>query len=237
MMNWNRFDRRAMMLWAPDPARAASVKRELDRVGLEVCPFWSSPDRYEKVIEDHISHSRMCSSSYLSITLNHFRMIKTIYTLGAQRALFLENDVRFLNDVKMLENIVDSVPEDANVALFDWVQRNKASDEEYRSISDASRVNDFWVPFKDLRSAACYMLDRAAMERFISILERPADGYGKLKIVDQHWWDLLRDGTLKGYAAVPPACVQGVPGGNTGSDNMWRRYNLAGVKREEYAAS
>lgn len=235
MSNWDRFDFKAVSLFTGTPERNADCKREMDRVGIVPSPFWSAPDPYDHFIEARICHSRMCHDAYLSITLKHLRMVKTAYELGAEHALFLENDVRFLKDTEKLEWAVWSLPSNYDVALFDWCFRNKATEEEVRGITAAAQDGQTWVPFTDLRSCACYALSRRGMLRFIIALEAPALGRGKLKICDQHWFDVLKDGTLKGYCACPCACVQGVPGGATDYEHMWARYARAGIRREDYA--
>lgn len=232
---WHRFDFAAVSLFAGHADRARTVRAEFARAGLAVTEFWGVRTDYDAVIERNVVHSRMCAGAYLNITLKHLAMVKTAIGLGAQRALFFEDDVRFLRDEALLGEIVAALPDDFDVALFDWVQRNKASDEECRSLLAAERRGGHWAPFRDLRSCAFYALSRRAMERYAEILERPATGGGKLKICDQHWWDLLQDGSLRGYCAIPCAGVQGVAGGASPYDAMWARYRRSGIERAAYA--
>lgn len=238
MKVWNRFDFKAVSLFSGHKERAQSVKAEFDRVGLEVTPFWGCQTGYDAVIERNIRHSRMVGNgAYLNITLKHLQMVKTAYELGAEHALFFEDDIRFLKDLELLEQIVVALPRDFDVALFDWVHRNKATDDDYLAIAGTAQGQDprLWVPFRDLRSCAFYALSRRGMERYVRILEGPAFGMSKLKICDQHWWDILQDRELKGYCAVPCAGVQGVPGGASPYDDMWKRYYRSGIRRGEYA--
>lgn len=233
---WDRFDFRAVSLFSGHKERMQTVKAEFDRVGLEVTPFWGCRTEYDAVIERNIRHSRMVGNgAYLNITLKHLQMVKTAYELGSEHALFFEDDIRFLKDTDLLERIVVSLPADYDVALFDWVHRNKATDEDYGAITGAVQDGRLWVPFKDLSSCAFYALSRKGMERYAMELQFPAYGMYKLKICDQHWWDILQDGALKGYCAVPCAGVQGVPGGVSPYDDMWKRYNRSGITRERYA--
>lgn len=235
MPNWDRFDFKAVSLFTGTPERNEDFEREVNRVGLVPTPFWSAPDPYDHFIEARICHSRMCHDAYLSITLKHLRMVKTAYELGSEHALFLENDVRFLKDTDRLASVIEAMPADYDVALFDWCFRNKATEEEVAALGGAAGQDGYWKRFTDLRSCACYALSRRGMLRFIIALEAPALGRGKLKICDQHWFDVLKDGTLKGYCACPCACVQAVPGGATDYAHMWERYARAGIRREEYA--
>lgn len=235
---WDRFDFRAVSLFSGHTERMQTVKAEFDRVGLEVTPFWGCRTEYDAVIERNIRHSRMVGNgAYLNITLKHLQMVKTAYELGAEHALFFEDDIRFLKDEDLIEDIVSGLPIDYDVALFDWVHRNKATDEDYQNIVNGEKCggHGLWRRFKDLRSCAFYALSRRAMAKYVNILSLPAFGMGKLKICDQHWWDLLSDDWLKGYCAVPCAGVQGVPGGASPYDDMWKRYNRSGITRERYA--
>lgn len=231
--NWDRFDFKGVALFSRTPDRTQSVKQEFDRVGLtDVIPFWTGPNPYDKVIEDAVFHSRMCSGAFLAITLKHLQMVRVAYDLGSQHALFFENDIRFLKDLNLLETAITALPADFDVALLDWVPRSKATPEEIRKVTHQSGL---WHRFQDLRSCAAYALSRRGMEKYLSVLEAPAKKTGKLKICDQHWWDVLQDGKLKGYCACPNLGVQGVPGGTTGYERMWGQYTKINIKREDYA--
>lgn len=233
-MSWSRFEYRAVSLFSLHRARNQSVFQEFDRVGLtNVQPFMSAPSPYDARIEGSIPHSRMCSGSFLSATLKHQQMCRAAFETGAKTGLFFENDVRFLKDLDQIEFLLSELPKDFDVALLDWVPRQKVTPKELSDILE--KQTGPWRRFKDARSCAAYALSRRGMERYLKVLENPARKIGKLKICDQHWWDILQSGELRGYLAVPNIAVQGVAGGLSNSDKMWAKYRSIFVKREDYA--
>ena len=238
---WDKFDFIGVSAFTGQLDRMPGLKAELKRVGLserELTWFWGTPSPYDDFLAQHLPVKRILATriAYLSLTLAHLRMVKTAYKLGAEHALFIENDIRFLNDLELLEQVVDGVPDGYDIALFDWVLRInwREGDVDIEGGAFPDEVN--WVPFKDLRSCALYALSRRGMAAFVAAMENPARGLGKLKICDQYWPFIIADYGLKAYAAYPLACVQGVGGGASDHDSMWERYGVFGTKREDYHA-
>lgn len=244
-INWSRFDCAYVALYSGNKERAATIAAEMCRGGLHesigALPFWGCRTAYDDIVRQHVWHNRsMGNPAYLNITLAHLRMVKVALELGKEHALFFEDDVRFLRDLDKVAEMIDLLPDDYDVAALDWVPRNKATDDEVAEMlgcPSRARTSGLvgWRRVKNFRSCAAYALSRRGMAHFVAALERPALGAAKLKICDQHWPEVLADGNLKGYVAVPNVCVQGVPGGATAYEGMWRNYARIGIRREDYA--
>lgn len=236
---WDKFDFVAASMFTGQKERTAPMMEELRRVGLadRVQIFWGVPSPYDAVVARSVPAKRIMTerAAYTNLTFAHHRMVKTAYELGAEHALFLENDIRFLNDVELLEGIVEGLPDDYDIALFDWVLRIKHKPDDV-DIEGAFPTEITWKRFKDLRSCGFYALSRRGMLAFVAALEAPALGAGKLRICDQFWPFIIADHNLKAYAAWPLGGVQGVGGGTSDHDGMWERYGVFGTKREEYHA-
>ena len=237
MVNWDRFDFKAVSLFSRYPDRANLMHREFDRVGLsDVLDVWSAPSPYTHLIEGRFPCTRMVHGVGLSITLKHQQMVRLAYDSGAQNGLFMEDDIRFLNDQDLLSRIVNSIPRDADLALLDWLHRAKATQAEYDAILNQKKDSLFWVKFNDLRSAGCYFLSRRGMERYLDLLESPADQKGKLRLCDQLWTFMVNCKGCTGYCCIPCAAAQCVPGGNTSYDYAWRKYSGSKMNRSDYAS-
>lgn len=233
---WDRFDMKAALLFSKKPRNAEMLERECARVGLSFVPFWGCGLPYVKVVEDAVRHTGMCKGGYMDCALNHNRIVRTAYELGRRSVLILEDDVRFLKDAALLGDIVVSLPDDYDIALFDWVVRGKATDEECDALLDAPLVNGHWRRFTDLRSCACWALSRRGMEAWLSLQEAAAFGRGKMCLPDQYFYYMAkRDPSLKMYCAFPCGAMQGDLGGISSAEGQQKRYARMGMRRGDYA--
>ena len=236
---WDRFDFKGAIYYCGNvKTRIPDFEREIDRVGLmDVRPFYNCRTAYDELLQRAVVHSgKMNNIAPFSTTLAHLRMVRYAFEIGAEHALFFEDDVRFLKDVNDVIDFVESLPEDYDLALFDWVHRKKATDDEIRVMNDAAQNGGgTWIPIEvDLRSCAMYALSRRAMSYYVGLLEAPAQNWGRLKICDQYWSRFVEAG-FKCVCAAKPVAVQGAGDGYTSDDYMWGKYSRAGVRREDYA--
>lgn len=241
--NWGRFEFKAVISYAGySKARHDLVRAELERVGLGAAQtFWTAKTPADEVLLQQVPHNRMLEATpgMFNSLLTHYRAIKTAYQLGCESVLVMEDDVRFLKDCEAIKRAVLVLPEDYDLALFDWWHRAKATPEEW----DALRAAPFvacccWKRFTDLRSAACYAMSRRGMIGFIDLVEgaiRKLSGY-KLKITDQFWPHMAAN-RLNCYCAWPNVAVQGYSDGGSMSnmDSIWARYNRYNIERSSYA--
>lgn len=233
---WDRFDMKAAVLFSKKPQNADMLERECARVGLEYTPFWGCALPYTKVIEDNVRHTRMCSGAWFDCTLSHNRIVRTAYELGKKSVLILEDDIRFLKDRALLTKIVDSLPDDYDIALFDWVVRGKAGDEECDALLAQPPVGWYWRRFTDLRSCACWALSRKGMEAWLRHQEKAAHGKGKMCLCDQYYYYMAKeDPSLRMYCSFPCGAMQSSMTGITNHESQMRRYARMGMNRDDYA--
>lgn len=231
--HWDRFDFKSVLLCTKYADRAVAVQTEFERAGLHgVIPFWRSPSPYTGVVENSIQHNGTCHGGFLDCVLGHQQMIRAAYDCGSSFAVFFEDDIRFARDIQTLYAALDSLPDDTDVGLFDWVPKSKADD---ASVAKATSEGPLWRRFTDLRSGAFYCLSRRAMSALLGELERPAAQSGRLKTVDQHFWNILNGDTLHGYHAYPNPAVQADLVSN--SRNIGVRYKRIGIDRRNYGVA
>ena len=234
---WNKFDFKTILFFSRNLKRQRRAVDELSRVGLHPIPLWKAPNPYQRYIEDRINRQPANKGPYLDITLNHQQMVRLAYDSGAKRGLFMEDDICFLKDESKLKAIIDSLPDDADLAYLDWFQTRHATDDACASLLNKDRIGGYWVNCGYMWSAACYSLSRRGMEEYLNLLESPAkDRTKRLMICDHHWKDLVSIEGIKAYCAVPCACIQGLPGGATPYENeIWRNYARSKIRREDYS--
>lgn len=235
---WDRFDFKAACLFTGYGQRKAPLYAELERVGLyDVKPMWQFPTPMDSILMRQITGRMAQHRGTFNSGMGHYRVIKTAYELGCGNCLVVEDDVRFLKDLNLLSDIVNDLPEDYDIALFDLFKSQKMPMTEVMHYINDCKASKYWRRFRNMRSFACYAMSRKAMGRFIRLFESAFAKKGsKLRVVDQYLradrigWD------MKTYHAYPNAAIQ-VPMGtaNSGSGYQIPFYKSIGVDPESYA--
>ena len=238
MRMWDRFDFKAVSLFSQNQERAREIKEEFKRVGLtDVIPFWSSPDPYSNILLSHVKRNRGCSDTYFFVTLKHRNIVRCALESGAKRALIFEDDIRFLNDLNLVERKLDRFPEDSDIVLLDWFRKDIGTNVKGDTLIKSSLESDAcYVKFTgiDFRSSGAYSLSRKGMEWYLSNLELPAKSVSSLRTCDEYWRSVPTDGSLNSYVAVPQLCVQGCLGGRTSHSWMKSTYAAGGTNYSDY---
>lgn len=240
---WNRFDFRAVLLYTGQMERTGPFMEELARVGMSgVERFWNVPSPYVDVLRRVIPCNRALRTypGFLSTTLGHLRLVRTALALGARSLLAMESDCRFLNDAGRLATVVDSLPVDFDIALFDALPAVKYDPAQI--LRDARPVNAHWrTSWGNPRSFGCYALSRRAMEWFVDRCERPVtDGAFPLVICDQNLRADRMPADFRVYCAYPNAAIQVPVGSGVGVSYMgdpltyFRRYLDLGLDLRDY---
>ena len=199
--------------------RVPSLERELARVGIEPdIRLWSVPSPFEfnagerpgvRPVRSMADRSR---PGFLNSGLAHYRAWKTALGLGAQRALILEDDVRFLRDLDALRAVVGQTP-DRDICLYDLLKSGNEDASAVRATLDARRLPEspLWAePTERPCSFACYGATRAALAHLAGCVDGAYMGRWRLHIVDHYMhrqW--LGDPPRIAIAcAWPLACIQ-----------------------------
>lgn len=216
------------------PERAVRAEAELKRVGVdEVVKWWSFPNPFDRVLLNAMPHTKMFDKSigFFNCSRTHYRIIKTNYELGERAVMVCEDDVRFRRDIRRLDDIIMRSPQ-FDVLLLDGIPPKKGIK------TPLEKIGDGWSRFESMRSGACYLLSRKAMERIIWLYESAVDPSVPkrcARICDQ-WFEA---NLLKGLSlvmATPNIAVQQTIPGHHNSGNAWRLagYETLGVDLDEY---
>lgn len=238
---FDKYDFKANVCFTGYKYRADLMDFEFKRVGLtEVYRVWNFPCPFDKVLQDHLDHVRLMGRvGFFNSVVGHYRAIKTAYCLGSERCLVMEDDIRFLRDIDLLEEIVRDIPPDADIALFDVLRPQKIPLPDFISHLQKDRVCRYWVRFVNARSAGCYSLSRKAMKRWIDALESPALGRGgKMRLADQYFNIAHVGFDLNAYHAAPVAARQVLIGSghsNSGFSELDSWYKAIGCDALGYA--
>jgi len=241
---WNRFDYIGLVCYTGYTDRFRELKPELERVGLlgKVKLHWDFPSVYRDKLFNAVgksSYNAKGGSFYMGV--NHYNIIKTAQQLGCNSVLVMEDDIRFLTDLNLLKKIVETIPEDYDIALFDRSKPGDESIDEFVSDVQNRMVSTYWREYDKASSCGMYALSKKGMDRYLTILEkevnrgaiRNSDFYFKRKWNGETYWD----DSSRLYFAFPNIAVQvvaGKHGAHCDMSSYWERNELCGLKQEDY---
>ena len=206
---WDKFEYKAVVCFTGYIDRYASLRKEFERVGMtNVHPYWDFPNPYHQLLLRTVpmtKYNRNRSCFYIG--MNNYRAIATAYHLGCKNCLVMEDDVRFLKDLNLLEEVVSGIPSDYDLALLDNNKPCALTPEEYFNIFKTPVV-PHWFRFRNLRSTGCYSMSRRCMERYLKLFEAPACGRGVLRNPDGYFRVEYLGGDVNLYVANPPIALQ-----------------------------
>lgn len=205
---WDRFEYIACICYTGYKDRQESLSKELERVGLlsRTHFFWDFPSPCTEWLARRANHSKYYQKMF-PVGYNNYRAIKTCYGLGYKSILVIEDDIRFLRDIRLAESAIRDLPKDYEIAMLDknfptdvgkiFIQKNEPA-KRFTGIK--------WCHFLKMHSSGCYSLSRAGMEKFITVYERDWR-MGCLKNNDQYFNNQVFD-SGKMYAAFPNVALQ-----------------------------
>ena len=212
-------------------ARADRLFSELDRVGLnDPYVIWGFPTPYDKFLLRHMPHVRALDEHPGSwgVTRSHYRAIKTAYHLGCNRALFCEDDCRFLADVGLVEEAMRRTPPDYDFLMLDSFYRQGESRTEFEGWSRCTKTD----------SSGCYICNRRAMEVLIDMYESPISGKYRSPMMraSDNWTNNRIIGpSYNIYFADPNLAVQcKCPGKSNYGDVVFEGYRRQGTDLSNY---
>ena len=181
------FDHIYCLHYLPSEARLQKLKDELSRVGIdENAKYFSWVYDYPTSLLDIVYNDKRVnmstplkssSRSYIKrVSMKHYEIIKEAYSLGYNRILILEDDIRFHKDLEYIKKMLANIP-DSDIVMFDKMTCSAAleatkykryiktlpSDSLYGSMNDSGVFFIF---------CSCYSLNRKAMKQIIDTQEQ-----------------------------------------------------------------
>lgn len=201
---WSRFDG-AFVLSCTQAreTRMSKLKSELKRVGLSdfVQTVWNYPTPVNGFLLKSLKPDRLLrTAAQLDCTLGHYRILKTAYELGLNTVLVLEDDIRFLKDLDLLDAVLRDLPTDFDLAKLNWVTCS------FLETARLRKGAPNWVDISglDVRGTGCYAANRTMMDYIIRRTERAfGSSRSPLYVADEPVY-----GNFRVYAGVPMPCVQ-----------------------------
>lgn len=239
---WDRFDRKTLLAFTEYKDRYPLMMKELDRVGMrDVNVQWQFPSPFNDMLLETVRHEPWMNAGYMSNAMGHYMAISTAYYLGCKNVLIMEDDIRFLKDIRQVGEFVEALPEDFDVAKLDYIFKDYGgggvTPERLDAWISERKANGYWSEFDSLYSTGCYALSRKAMERMMFCFEavQTAKRVGKLRVID-HFHDRNIIGLdLKMYIPRRHMCIQRKFGDSvTAYKEIEKRYNAMKVVWSDY---
>ena len=242
-IDWSIFDSIWCITFTGYPERKCGVESELKRIGiLDSKNFnwrYTYPSIFDNILFDvtrkQLKHNECPNVPVLNCLFGHYGCIKTAYELGHEFILVMEDDIRFLKDIKRIKKIMSEIPPCADIVNFDALPSGpRWSAEKYEQSSHESKYNDEFYSYNGMMGAACYALSRKAMKAICIRVEQmlfPFDIYTS--------GDVYLGSDISRYASYESICCQLTYGksmnvANFGDDSLHSPYSRKCLDYSKY---
>lgn len=174
-------------------------------------------------------------------SFNHVSCMKDAISKGYERILILEDDVRFLTDLNLINYYIENFPKDANLVLLDYVFGFFPHEVERIHIL---RSDNAYIDFNTLGavySAAAYIVDTTMMAHLTSNIEHidykcPPDYFTfyRENSIDHDVDIQLRRYVPKYNVAIQKTYMANMRMFARGGDNTYERYAAQGIDLSNY---
>ena len=232
---WDRFNSKVVLCYTGYKERYSVLEKEFSRVGLNGVEFrWDVPSPLKKILIDNIPTTNFTrKTGAFSCCISHYLAIKTAYEMGHENLLIIEDDIRFLEDIKLLQEIVEAIPKDYDYAQFERAKPYETLSEDWLNLKNGIHVNRYWLPFKNIRGGGCYALSRKGMEHMINEFENIF--ISRREKLQSNDFYVSRGEHLKRYFCYPSVAVQSyITESNSDIVEYWRRNELDGLRFSQY---
>ena len=241
---WDIFDYVGVIGYTGYRDRMDALLVELNRVGIasKAHIYWDINSPFKEKLASVVRKTRFCDKKgCFAMLLQHYNVVKTAYELGCSNVLVMEDDIRFLKDMDVIGNLLNTIPIDFDHLMLD---RNPDYPEEMAKMAECvkNHKRNFWYKFSKAGSTGCYAFSRRGMKRYIDIIEKDLnngiihnpDYYFSDEKGGNHYWD----DSYNRYCCYPHMAVQSVVGAHGSFTNLsaayWPFLLRGGIKQEDY---
>lgn len=153
-----KFDHIYLQHYPKYKERLNPIISELKRIGIYNASNFSIYYSIPNELEDHIynyfnDNDKLFSKEF---TLNFFRCGYTFYKilcesveLEYKKVLIIHDDIKFLKKLKTIYDILENIPEEYDVCLFDYLNCYNDPNDNI-SINDIEKINDYYYSYNCL---------------------------------------------------------------------------------------
>ena len=247
--------------YAPYKKRREKLFEELKRVGIihseldgeKNEPFFSMHYTVENPFEQMLlthpgfnwpKHNKRFNKGALSLALGHYCVMKEAMSLGYLRILIIEDDIVFLKDLSVINDIIENIPL-SDVIMYDKVVPSRAAWENDLSCRRSRDWNYVLLSKEDIVwTTSCYSVDAAAMwhitecqEKSFNVADYYTNAFAPTKdysMIISPSSNIIRSASVKSIACQRPSEETISDHGSTNS--VYNQIGLydCGINFEEY---
>lgn len=181
MIQWQKyFDKIICINYVQFKTRKELMEFQLNRVGILNSPvfewLFTYQGPYEEMQREMLDpEHKLNSLATFSCMMGHLNAVKKAFYSGCKNVLILEDDARFLRDLDLIEKILQNRPKEDqyDLIMYDkFITDDNGGYKGYKYlISNKEKyINEYYIRFtQNLLSAACYELNRTAMQIIITL--------------------------------------------------------------------
>lgn len=240
MIDWKKyFDKIFCIHFMPFRERVAKLNSELSRVGILNSgifePRYTFPSVHCMALYNLLKQNNLTTvphNAAFNLMVTTYNIIKESMFMGYERILILEDDVAFLKNIDEIKDILDNIPSDFGICLFDKFKPYDMTDEEYKNqLKD--NVNQYYFRFNRLFSTGCYSLSKSAILRLVNMYETDCEN------TDVYICKFDKTGPNDKIASIKNLCCQLTYEDasnilNGGIDNQDNIYKSQGLNYNDY---
>lgn len=198
---WEKFDRIVALGCERFANRLPKFKQELSRIGILPYVKWNIDyeNPFLEILRESLPFKSHDNKRYFRCVYNHYLSVLSAYKDGCSSLLVMEDDIVWLRDTSTLDNWIESMPPDYDLAMLD---KNICSGSRNLYIGETG-----WFPIDGrFNSAGCYALSRKGMKRILEAYERGLTN--KLINFDVLFTENALGSDIKRFASFPNLAIQ-----------------------------
>ena len=232
MIQWNKFFGHIYCIhYKGHVERFEGLNDELKRVGI----LDSGIFEYKYTDIDN-NHYKIAANK---VTIHHKECINDAIYNKYNRILILENDIRFLKDLSVIEDYLNQIPKNADMVWFDYIYGFEFQEiDRYKKLNLSTKYVNIGREQR-IFSAACYMCSLGMQNHLSKCYNRYQTTPDFFTCYSRFSPDQHIDLNLKRYITNKNIAIQKVFDNNLratlhGENNIYDRYKYQGLNLEDY---
>lgn len=137
-------------------------------------------DNYERELNRNIISRNELYGNIFNCTLEHYTIMKTSYLRGFDNILIMEDDVRFIDNLELIEDTFNNLPNNYDIIKFydtegsvceGWYSNDKSNKQVFRKI------------YNFAHGTVCYALSNHGMKEYCSLIDNEFVPVDQINIV------------------------------------------------------
>ena len=193
IINWKKYvDHIYCIHYTPYSDRKERLEKELKRVGILDSDIFSWEYSYDM--------PKFASNASQDLAYNHLLCYYNALYMGYEKVLILEDDIVFLKDINMIQTLLDNLPNEYDLCLFDHIGyfnsiKLNIKDSSKEIIMDTykyGQINDYYRYFTVSWLTSNYIIGTKMCNKVIEIIKDDISKRNYLEAPDHYLQNLIK---------------------------------------------